>query len=261
MPRVGQSSSAFACSPSWARARSDASTWPARRVGRPPRGFEDRPAPLRRIADARPVAAHPHRADLLGPSGGRLPGRLHAVPRHDHARRHPHGSAKAAGVAGLGNSTCWTGSRPGLACGLATGGYPARSSARPGRPTPAPPLESLTYVEEILWLAVRLADGLAHAHEPRNRPQGLEARQHPADRRRPANVAGLQPLRRYQVGCAAPRRPESVGLCAIWPPSSWRRSEREHAWRRAKRPLQLRGHSPRAVDRAPSVRATDRPAR
>ena len=33
------------------------------------------------------------------------------------------------------------------------------------RPSDArPPLESLTYVEAILWLAVRLADGLAHAH-------------------------------------------------------------------------------------------------
>ena len=59
---------------------------------------------------------------------------------------------------------------------------------------------------------------------PRHRPQGLEARQHPADRRRPADVAGLQPLRRYQAASPAPRRRASGGRCRTWPPSSWRRS-------------------------------------
>ena len=39
-----------------------------------------------------------------------------------------------------------------------------RSSGESGPSDARPPLESLTYVEGILWLAVRLADGLAHAH-------------------------------------------------------------------------------------------------
>ncbi len=51
------------------------------------------------------------------------------------------------------------------------------------------PLAGLTYVEAILWLAVRLADALAHAARPGHRPQRFEARQHSLDRRWPADVA------------------------------------------------------------------------
>ena len=44
------------------------------------------------------------------------------------------------------------------------GSSPPRSPAPPRPPTPAPPSRELTYVEAVLWLAARLADGLAHAH-------------------------------------------------------------------------------------------------
>ena len=38
------------------------------------------------------------------------------------------------------------------------------SVRRPRASSPRAPLEGLTYVEAVLWLAARLADGLAHAH-------------------------------------------------------------------------------------------------
>ena len=171
---------------------------PAGRAGRPPRRPEDRPPALRRIADARPVAAHPHRADLLRPSGGRLPGHLHAVPGHDHARRHPRGSAKAAGVAGFGSVPAGPDRRRG------TGADGAWGPPHAGLGVPVPSERPRTPGGPDLCRGDPLAGRAAGRRpgpraRPGHRPQGPQARQHPPDRRRPADVAGLQPFRRYQV--------------------------------------------------------------
>lgn len=44
-------------------------------------------------------------------------------------------------------------------------GKQAERSSKPHRTAPSLELEGLSYVDSVLWLAVRLADGLAHAHE------------------------------------------------------------------------------------------------
>ena len=106
-------------------------------VGRPACRFEDRSASVRRIADACSIAAQSHRADLLGTSGGSLPGSLHAFPRHHHASRSTHGSASGGRYCRSRRSTSWTRSRPGLVRGLAAGRI---SAPRPGldRTMPGP---------------------------------------------------------------------------------------------------------------------------
>ena len=102
-----------------------------------------------------------------------------------------------------------------------TWGVPHGAPAAPYPPNPRTPLENLTYVEAILWLAARLAGRAGPRPRTGHSPQGSEARQHPADQRRPADVAGLQPLRRYQVASPHPGGPRSGGRCRTWPPSSW----------------------------------------
>ena len=71
---------------------------------------------------------------------------------------------KPAGVAGLGKVPAGPDRGPGTRADAVTCGSSAAEPGAPGPSDPRAPLESLTYVEAILWLAVRLADGLAHAH-------------------------------------------------------------------------------------------------
>ena len=61
------------------------------------------------------------------------------------------------------------------------GEFPLFDHGSPGHAATRHPLESLNYADGILWLALRLADGLAQRARPRHCPQGRQAGQRPAD--------------------------------------------------------------------------------
>ena len=109
----------------------------------------------------------------------------------------------------------------------------------------------LSYVDAVLWLGARLADGLAHAHE-----RGILHRD-----LKPANVLltddgqpmlldfNLSEDTKLRSGAA---RRSSAARCRTWPRSSWRPSAARAACADARGDL----YSPR---RHP-LRAADRPA-
>ena len=88
------------------------------------------------------------------------------------------------------------------------------------------PLAGLTYVEAILWLAVRLANALAHAHS-----RGIVHRD-----LKPANILltddGRPMLLDFNLSeddklHRSAWRPVWVGRCRTWLPNSWRRFRTE----------------------------------
>src|SRR5262249_53789483 len=97
------------------------------------------------------VLAYLARRDALPDSGKGLTGALHE--RRGRAARVEEGGA---GPAGGGRSV----RPPG-----APGGQAGADAAPPSAADPLRRLEGLSYVEAVLWVGSRLADGLAHAHE------------------------------------------------------------------------------------------------
>ena len=90
----------------------------ARRPGRPARGPQGLGRRRGRDARAGPAPAYQHRAHLLGPPPRAAAGRLHALPRRDHAGGYPGRAAPAGEAAGLGRGPAEhppqpQGSRPG----------------------------------------------------------------------------------------------------------------------------------------------------
>ena len=152
----------------------------------------DRPVVLKVTAERyderrrSPGSSTRNRAGLFEAPGGSVPGGLHAVPGHDHPpRRHPGPeAARALPETGEGLWGTTAGRRGGAGVreigarpGRDDGGPPrtgkAASIFRPAGPTldaaawadPSRAPGRLSYVEAVLWVAARLADGLAHAHE------------------------------------------------------------------------------------------------
>ena len=113
-------------------------------------------------------------------------------------------------------------------------------------------LEGLTYVQAVLWMAARLADGLAHAHE-----RGILHRD-----LKPANILltddGQPMLLDFNLAGGPPRpapapRRRSAGRCPTWRPSTSTPSGAAPARRRPQRPLRARRDPLRAADRPAAV--------